>query len=167
MMKNDSICPKKIRSHSCGLSGPFRVLSGCYLAGFYCPDRAVLVERKVDQIYIPADCLCARTYQRRIRVRRVGKCVYIVENTFLRKSSPEHVEFTRISRAYFWTSEHALALRVTVDGSITWVRGLVHTHSNLTVCFIISKDMVENLLNVHACTRGLFFAYLNAHARVV
>jgi hypothetical protein len=27
--------------------------------------------------------------------------------------------------------------------------------------------MFENLLNVYACTRGLFFAYLNAHARAV
>ena len=37
MMKNDSICPKNIRSHSRGLIRPFRVLSGSYLAGFYCP----------------------------------------------------------------------------------------------------------------------------------
>jgi hypothetical protein len=27
--------------------------------------------------------------------------------------------------------------------------------------------MFENLLTVYACTRGLFFAYLNAHARAV
>ena len=78
---------------------------------------------------------------------------------------PENVGFTWIDQRIgpdHWARTRAL---VRVDGSITWVRGLVHTHSNLTVCF--AKETFESAFNVSACTCGGFFAYLSAHARVM
>ena len=123
--------------------------------------------RKVGKVYIPSVFLCARGYQRRIRARRVGKLFYAVENVFYRLGPPENVGFTRIDHRIgpdHWARTRAL---VRVDGSITWVRGLAHTHSNLTVCFAISKILFVFMVNVSVCTCGLFFAYLSAHVRVM
>jgi hypothetical protein len=127
----------------------------------------VFAERKVGKVYIPSVCLCARGYQRRIRARRVGKFIYVVEKVLYRLGPPENVGFTRID--YRITLDHWARTRalVRVVGSITWVRGLVHTHSNLTVCFVISKNGCGRMFCVSACTRGRFFAYLSAHVRVM
>ena len=87
----------------------------------------------------------------------------VVEKVLFRLGPPEHVGYTRIIHRItpdHWARTRAL---VSVDGSITWVRGLVHTHSNLTVCFAISKNRFERRFNVS----GLFFACLSAHVRVM
>ena len=140
------------------------VVSGWLLS----PCEQVLARRKVGKVDIPSVCLCARGHQRTIRARRVGKFVYVVGKVFYRLCPPENVRFTR--KHHRITPDHWALTRalVRVNGSIMWVRGLVHTHSNLTVCFIvISKNRFERRFNVSARTRGLFFAYLSAHVRVM
>ena len=102
---------------------------------------------------IPSVCLCARGYQRRIRARRVGKFIYVVEKIFYRLGPPENVGFTRVDHRItldHWARTRAL---VRVDGAITWVRGLVHTHSDLTVCFAISKNIFEIYARQHCAHR--------------
>ena len=127
----------------------------------------VFAGQKVGTVYIPSVCLCTRGYQRRIRARCVGNLIYVVEKVLYRLGPPKNVGFTR--KDHRITPDHLARTRalVRVHGSITWVRGLVHTHSHFTVCFVVSKNMFESMFNMSMCACGILFAYLSAHVRVM